>query len=393
MRNNERAIVWWVLVFLLGYGEAYAHDGVHSSTDLSFDQQEGIPLVTSNWGFFQHSSNSWQWVCPEAIETLDLYRLAGDGQGWWIGTLDGLWFTADQCEFSILHFAGEYVREVQVFGQQIWVATATGFLDNALWYSSDGGEHFDQMASFGAGSRIFGMHVWENRVWTLTERDDVFSMWVPQREYFWTELRIPEDMDGWIDLLHVDSEENIWIASTGERMVLWQSTARGTWVERVETPGRILVLEQIEDWIIVGGDWGFVVSSDLGETWSDPIERPEVACAEVYQDELYICSHNWLDGAAVLKTTAQGDPTDWTWTPVFSFSEVTSVKECPLSSRTHQACDPLWEAGLLNAGFSEPQMPAPVAEPDCSGCEHSSSTSILLFGGVWIFFPLARRQN
>jgi len=146
----------------------------------------------------------------------------------------------------------------------------------------------------------------------------------------------------------------LWFSSrTEEEYTLWTIDKLGNLRNLLQTEMEIKTGSIIENTIVIGGDLGHVVSFDNGDTWSQRKTNPETACLTNHNGYLYACTHNWLDGAAVMRTQAQGQPENWIWEPVFSFSDVYSIVECPVDSITTQTCSQRWEAGVVNGGFSE----------------------------------------
>ena len=334
---------------------AQAHNGVHSSTRLIFsDDNQTWPVVQSNWGFFYRKEEEWKWLCPDVLETTDLYFLDVDeGDNWWFGTLDGLWMSQNQCDISKNAFDGEFVSYIDSSDGELFVSTATGFQENALWFSDDNGETFSNIGTFGNDSRIYEFRHNEDGLWVLTVRNlQTYVRWKGQNNE-WQSFSISEQVEGWVTLL-MTQDDMLWFSSRMEEDYnLWTIDTQGNLKNLLEIEMEIKTGTIIEDGIIVGGDVGHVISFDNGETWSQKRTHPETACLMNHNGYLYACTHNWLDGAAVMRTQARGQPESWIWEPIFSFSDVYSIIECPVTSVTTQYCSQRWEAGVLNGGFSE----------------------------------------
>jgi hypothetical protein len=378
-----------LLITLLFSTPIWAHQDIHSTEDILFPSNNSTPIITSNWGFFSKSNDNWNWLCPEAVDTTALYQIAvTQDNRWLIATLDGLWESEDKCNFSMDHFTGEYVRQIEIQEDEIWVSTATGFSDNALWYSSDNGVSYSAIASFGYNSRLYSFAISDDIWWVLSAIEDNYSFWYMLPEQQWVELSIPASINGWIEILGVDPERPsvLWFSATNETSQLWSIDLEGALTPSFEVDKKIIGFETIHDLLIVGGESGFFVSANNGEDWNGPWLTPEVACLEKEQDTLYVCSHNWQDDAAVMRTDAIGLPNEWIWEPVFSFSEVVSINDCPENSFTKQTCESLWNAGVTNGGFQQ-HLPVQDTEKDklnnCNGCSHHSSFAYILWTG-WV---------
>ena len=98
----------WFLSILTSPQTVQAHNGVHSTTRLIFTDEEQVwPIVQSNWGFFHRKDEEWKWLCPDVLDTEDLYNLEVDEEKtWWFGTLDGLWKSHNQCDVAPFYCKG-----------------------------------------------------------------------------------------------------------------------------------------------------------------------------------------------------------------------------------------------------------------------------------------------
>lgn len=396
----------WPLLYLhiagwsgLSSHTANAHNGVHSSIDLHFSSPLAQwPIVTSNWGFFRHDGMGWRWLCPEAVNTLDLYTLAvTPNEDWWIGTLDGIWSSRDQCSFSTANFTGKFVSQIERKDAQMWISTASGFAENGLWLSEDNGLSFVKQADFGLDSRIYAFTFAHEAVWVVGERDDVFFV-ARQYDEQWQDVSLSA-LDGlWVELLAADpwSQEHLWVSMTAEHSTLWKIDINGDHEAVLQAEKKIVGMGYFRDWLIIGGESGFYASADAGQTWQGPWLQPEVACIEEHQDYLYICSHNWQDGAAVMRTRGEGHPSQWQWEAVLTFAEVYDIMDCPTSSTTYLTCDRLWEAGVSNGGFATREKPLQDSDPDKqrkdAGCGQSNGAKSYLFF-VLLGVGWSRRKN
>ena len=345
-----------VLLFAFSiYTYTYAHTGVHSSTRLIFsDDEQVLPVVQSNWGFFYRQDDEWKWLCPDVLETTDLYFLEVEKSGtFWFGSLNGLWTSENQCDVSKHAFEGEFVSFIESTDGDLFVSTATGFQENALWLSEDEGETFSNIGTFGEGARIYEFRPSDSGLWVLTVRNLQTYLWWNEEGEDWQSYSISEQVQGWVTLLMTQGDL-LWFSSRiEEEYTLWTIDKLGNLRNLLQTEMEIKTGSIIDNTIVVGGDVGHVVSFDNGETWSQRKTNPETACLTSHNGYLYACTHNWLDGAAVMRTQARGELENWIWEPVFSFSDVYSIAECPLTSITTQTCSQRWEAGVLNGGFSE----------------------------------------
>ncbi len=390
--------VFLLFVFSIS-NDTQAHNGIHSSTRLIFsDDEQYWPVVQSNWGFFHRKEGEWKWLCPDVLETTDLYFLDVDeGDNWWFGTLDGLWKTQNQCDISKNAFDGEFVSYIDSYDGQIFISTATGFQENALWLSEDGGETFSNIGTFGDDSRIYEFRHNEDGLWVLTVRNLQTYVWWKGQNNEWQSFSIFEQVEGWVTLL-MTQEDMLWFSSRiEEEYTLWTIDTQGELRNLLQTDMEIKTGAIIENGIVVGGDFGHVVSFDNGETWSQKKSNPETACLINHNGYLYACTHNWLDGAAVMRTQARGQPENWMWESIFSFSDVYDIVECPVTSMTTQYCSQRWEAGILNGGFSEredtddTQKETREIEATSNGC--SILNRSILFNVIIILLPFIRTDR
>jgi hypothetical protein len=375
--------LWVVLGGLYGW----AHNGLHSTTRLIFTHSDQeIPIVQSNWGFFLYNGSDWRWLCPEALRVTDLYFLEVDtNYNWWVGTVDGLWKSPNQCEFSRIAFEGAYVSQIDWNEESLYVSTATGFSDNSLW-KSDNGIDFFEVGFFGSDTRIYGFEKTNTGMWALTLEEEGSIIWWKEEGGTWVPFSLSEQVDGWIEVLQAD-DERLWFSATSTQSVLWSIDRQGSLDSHFASEVRLQSFARIQGKIVVGGDEGFFVSSDNGSSWSNQFQKPETACLVTQQDYLYSCTHNWNDGAAVMRTQGLGEPETWVWESVFSFSEVVGVVDCPQESPVSQYCSLLWEAGVQNGGFSDNITDL----EESAGCAHRSSSIHLWLCAL--FLILYRKSN
>lgn len=388
MRDVHPLGIAVVAAILLQAGTALAHGDFPQSTDVVFqDPADELPLVVTTFGvLIPRSAEDWTWVCEDVTgaDSVTSFEALPSGR-WLFGTIGGLWRSDDLCDWQKAGapLDGLYVTQISrdaADPRRVWVATASGDAENALWRSDDGGDTFTAHATFGEGATVRGFLQGEDGAphWVFGWRDGTPYLWYSEDGAAFTESPIGPIPDGAsVYPLGLDAHDPT-VAYLDVRVLDPSYDA----LVRVSADGTATTLLEVYDEITafatgpepgeirVGGrNVGTYASSDGGATWSGPEEEPEPGCLVDHDGRRYQCANNWADGASVLVSPLGSEE----WEPLQRFEWVCEPYACPEGSTTAEVCGPLWEetvesAGLCPAGPEQNGEPEPGPEGGCPGC-------------------------
>jgi hypothetical protein len=376
---------------------AWAHGGFPWATDLVFDGDE--PVVVTTFGLLaRDAAGDWTWTCEEVVGTngITAFVIAPDG-AWLAGTVYGLFRSEDRCTWEATggEIEGRYFTEVVIDARDpevVLAATASGDADNALWRSEDGGRTFSAEATFGEGASLRGILQAEGG-YPL-----VVTGWRDLQPYLWR-----DDGEGWTELaLALEEGELVYpLGLDGEGLTWLRGVDLGERLLRVDAAGTIEEVLASEDgftafdagpeaaWVLVGDDTnGLRASADGGGTWTEPT-APRTRCLRSRGDQRYACTHNWSDGAAVMRAAlTYADPADLSWREVLWFGDVHAPAECPAGSTAAEVCGPLWEEVSAASGMNLERADSGTPAKEATGCGCGRGSAAWL-----VIAPLGRRRR
>lgn len=391
--------LWGVtLVLLLGLpsSQAVAH-GVFPQSDnvRLMTSSSTLPVVVTTFGFLNpRAGNDWTWVCEDVTgsslnASLDIPFEVLTDQTWLLGTLSGLWYSADHCQWKRAEGIGElYVSQVMrdsVDSSSIWATTTTGGSEtvNALWRSTDQGRSFEVGVYFGSNTTlrgfmqgadggpfyVLGWRAGTPRLWSAPVFSPDADDWTETSLPFNAgELYYPFEIDFhnpevvWLRNIGLDAEENpeerLMRVEGGETEVLFRSELSLDAFASGPAQGELYV---------GGRQAGLFHSADGGKTWEGPAYSPEVGCLKTFGNRRFQCTNNLADGIAVTETDlTTGQVKDVVW-----FGDVHAPETCDPSSQSAQVCDPYWESIKATAFLDQSELESPTPSPDDevgSGC-------------------------
>ena len=367
---------------LLMAAPVLAHGGFPESKDVQLPTGDlDTPVVVTSFGLLLPGSDgAWSWICEEVAGSTGVgASLATSDGGFLFATVDGVVRSDDGCAWGAVEgeLDGLYVTSLTEDAATpgvVWATSGTSGSDNALWRSEDGGRRFEAWATFGDGSTVRGFLQGGSGLplYAFGWRDGVPWMWSSEDGDAWSEAEVPLGDGALVYPLAVDAEDRaLFRTPGGTEDALRRGTAGGDFEELGRFAGAVGAVDvgPDPDAIYVGVvDVGLMWSLDDGLTWSGPDEQPRVGCLVSSGDARFVCSHNWADGAAVLRgERTDGDPTAWTWDEVLWLGDVRGVLDCPADSTTALACEPLWEDVAAASGLDLEAAPEDTAGAEDSG--------------------------
>lgn len=389
----------WVslLTFLVGAPQLAGAHGVFPQSDNVRlpSPSSPLPVVITTFGFLNaRSAQDWTWVCEDVTgdslnASLDLPFEVLEDQTWLLGTLSGMWYSADHCQWAQSEGIGSlYVSQVkrdQVDSSVIWATTTTGGSDitNALWRSTDGGRSFEVGVTFGSTSTLRGFMQGQDggpfyvigwregtpRLWSASEPSSDPSDWTEYPLPFSAgELYYPLEIDYhrpevvWLRYIGLNEagnpEERLMRFEEGETEVLFRSEFSLDGFASGPAEGELYV----------GGRQGGLFSSkDGGKSWEGPNYAPEVGCLKTFGNRRFQCTNNLADGVAVTETDLKtGQTKDVVW-----FGDVHGPETCDPGTQSAQICDPYWESIKATAFLDQSEVESPTPSPDdvqAGGC-------------------------
>ena len=378
-----------LLSFLLT--AAAAHSGVHSSVSLHFSGN-GPPTVQTSWGFIFPYESEWYWVCPEVLPQPSLYNIAIDRGGqWWIAALGGLYHTSDRCNFSRVAFEDMYLSQIEIDPQnRIWVSSASGYQENALWLSEDGGETFHATVDIGPDSRIYGFSRTGEHIWMIGDKDQEPYAWYQTPEGILQAVPLP--VERWYSIVAIDpnTPQQLWLSAKGDEHSLYRLHIEDGLYEVLRAGASFNSLIQLETRMFLSTEAALFYSEDQGESWIQSTQKPETACLQYKEGYIYACTHSWEDGSSVMRAAPNGLPDQWHWESVMRFEDVHSIAQCDPQSDVESQCALLWDSALLNAGFTEEEKPTEEKQQESRGCKSTAQASFLF---AFLLFARTRRQS
>lgn len=371
---------------LLLAGPAFAHGGFPWTKDVVFPPgEDAAPVVVTSFGLLaQNSAGSWTWTCEEVVGSLGMTAFAVVDGRWLAGGVDGLYTSADRCAWATTGapldglFVTDIARDTQA-PSRVWVTTGSGDLDNALWVSEDGGVSFTSSATFGEGAALRGFAQGASGLPLVVAgwRDNAAWLWRSEDGEIWTEIALNAPENASIYLLAVDASGEAWLRMPDPDLdrLLRVDTAAASEVLSSQTAITAFDTGPDAGAVFWGSqEEGLRGSSDGGSTWGDPVEHPIPNCLVSHGTDRYVCSHNWSDGAALMRTElVSSDPAGWDWTSALWFGDVHGPSACPAGTASADVCDPLWEVVSAASGL-DLERPDTATEDSAAGAKTEGCT-------------------
>ena len=389
----------------LGPGRALAHGGVHESVDVGEAPADGgRPVVATNYGLLVPAAGEdWAWVCEEVVGPQGFSALVEVDGRWFLGSFAGLQASDGLCDWPLV--GGGTLDDLFVTSVQgdpatpgrLWVTTATGDAENALWRSDDLGESWQAEASFGEGTTLrgFGQDP-SGRPRFAVGWDGTQPMaWIAPDGESWQAFPIPPEDVYSLSLLGV-ADGAAWLRVVGaDQDALVRLDPDGTLTERLRIDDTITAFDAgpTAGTLSVGGrETGLRHSADGGQSWGEAVLAPSPGCLRTRGAHRYLCSDNLGDGAGLLRTPlAEGDSAAWTWEAVAWYGDVRGVLDCPADSDVVVACAELWENASPEAGFDLEQGGADSGGADGGAQVEGDAPPGCCGGGAsgaWLLAPL-----
>ena len=368
---------------------ARAHGGLHQSTALEFGP-EG-PVLETTYGVIRLAEDGeWSWLCEEVS------GVAGDGWTFSVGADARMWFTGiggartsvDACDWAALdgpaaeRFFTAIVPDPTRPGV-VWATTGNGSEDNPVLRADDGGVDFVDGTVLAEGARLRSLGVADDgRLWAQGMVEYEVWAWTSVDGVAWSGVALGE-VDRGATLGDVGPDGSAWIITrSADAEAVWRVSPDLTPVEVFTTAERIDGVSAgpgAEEVWLGGRDLPLRGSVDAGRSWTEPPEAPSVGCLERHAGERWVCSDNWVDGAALSRVAVgmEAGP----WEPVLWFGDVRRVEPCPGGSVTADACDPLWADLDPESGMDLEGRPADDGDSGMTQAP-GGSTGCCASGGV-----------
>lgn len=401
---------------------AFAHGGIHESLGLGeVPPDGGLPDVVTTYGLLTPvGTRDWAWICDEVVSSLGFTAWVQVDGRWLVGSYDGLYTSEDGCDWPLQDglLAGHNVTDLRldpITDGRVWATTGTAKADNALFVSDDGGTSWTRYASMGVGTTLRGLAQAPEGLpifvvgWVEAGGGDVVPMtWITTDGETWQAVALPRDDVYSVGMLGYAAGA-AWVRAAGASVDrLLRVEADGTTTAVLEIDDVITAFDGGPDdgSVYVGGKVvGLYGSQDGGTTWSGPDLSPEPGCLESRGDQRYICSQNWADGAAMMRTSRRGgDSSSWSWEALLRFGDVHGVLDCPAGSEVAETCAPLWDKVQAEAGFNQqadtgasdtgggaPTHDTGVAPADPAACCAGSAAGLVFLPGLLGLASIRRR--
>lgn len=357
------------LLLLLPPLAAGAHGGPHDSIDVGEGRTDGAPDLATNYGLLvPGEGEDWAWICEEVTGPQGFSAQAQVQGRWFLGSVGGLQASEDGCDWPLVGggaLDGLFVTSVQgdvAVASRLWVTTASGDQDHALWRSEDLGATFAPVPGFEPGATLRGFGQGEGGLplfvvgWVGTQP----TAWISADGAAWSAHPIPpEDVYG-VAILGV-ADGAAWVRLAGlDQDRLARLDPDGALVEALAMGGAITAFDAgpAAGTLHVGGrEVGLRTSLDGGESWGPAVAGPAPGCLRTRGDTRLLCADDQADGAALVRAPlAEGDSATWSWTPVVSYGQVRGPLACPADSDVARLCEPLWDVAAPEAGFDAPTV-------------------------------------
>ncbi|MEC7948514.1 MAG: hypothetical protein VX265_13190, partial [Myxococcota bacterium] len=345
---------------------AHGHGGLHQSTALEFGPAG--PILETTYGVIRLADDGeWSWICEEVS------GVAGDGWTFSVGPDGRMWFTGiggantstDHCSWAALEgapaerFITSIVPDATRPGV-VWATTGNGGVPNPLLRADDGGLSFADGPVLDDDARLRRLAVApDGRIWVQGMIDSTVWVWTSPDGADWRGTSVVE-VDRGVELVDVGPDGSAWVrtrtsvgdglyrVSPGLDVALIYET--GSSIDGVSAgPGRDEVWLGGRDLVLQG-------TQDGGGTWMTAEDAPSVGCLVRHGGVRWMCSDNWVDGAALSQVTVGGELGPWT--PVLWFGDVQRVEPCAAGTATAQECGPLWAALDPQSGMDLEDSPA-----------------------------------
>lgn len=373
---------------------AVAHGGLHQSTALEFGPHG--PVLETTYGVIRRAEDGqWSWICEEVS------GLAGDGWTFSVGADDRMWFTgiggantsADRCEWAALdgpaaeRFFTSIVPDPARPGV-VWATTGNGSEPNPILRADDGGVAFVDGAVVDDAARLrsFGVAA-DGRLWAQGMIDVEVWAWTSTDGEGWSGVALGE-VDRGATLGDVGPDGSAWVVTrSADAEQLWRVPPDLSPVLVFETPERIdgVSAGPGADEVWLGGrTLPLRGSTDGGETWMEPDDAPSVGCLERHDGARWLCSDNWVDGAALSRVPVGQE--DGVWEDVLWFGDVHRVEPCAAGTTGAAECDPLWadldpESGMDLEPRADGDSGMTQAPGGSAGCCASGGVTTM---GLWL---------